>query len=294
MKNKTSILLALLLVFITIGVFLVVDSPEQSTPVTGPIINAPAPDKEPEEKKKKDKEQEKPQEETKADKKEKVDEQPVPETIIEDIHVIGLGDSLTKGSGDKTDKGYIQPVSQYIRESTNEEVSLKNFGIHGYPSNKLVKKMQDEEVQKHIEEADYVFVTIGGNDILDIVEYNFFSLNMDVFDAGLERYRKNLFVIIQSIRSQNPDAEIYLVGIFNPFHNFFQDIDEVDHVIEEWNNTIELVAELNGNTTYIPVQDLFIGEDSKDLFSSDKLHPNHQGYLKMAERIEEYIALPVD
>jgi lysophospholipase L1-like esterase len=191
---------------------------------------------------------------------------------------------MTKG-------GYIHPVSQYIQEESEESVSMKNFGIHGLPSEKLVEKVNEENVRTHIAAADHVFITIGGNDILNIVEYNFFSLNMDLFDAGRERYRNNLFVIIQTVRSINPDADIYLIGLFNPFHNFFQDIDEVDGVIAEWNATVELVAELNDQTEYIPIDDLFIEEGSEELFSSDKLHPNQKGYIKMANRIIEYIEL---
>ncbi|WP_257350474.1 GDSL-type esterase/lipase family protein [Pseudalkalibacillus decolorationis] len=294
MRKQKSILLAIIIIITTIGLVLIFNDPKPTSPVMGPILDEPV------QKEKQDSENKSP-DESKDDTKEKQEDnnkraeaEPVPETVIEDIHVVGLGDSLTKGSGDDTEKGYIQPVSQYIRDVTDEDVSLKNFGIHGYPSDKLVKKIETEEVQKHLKEADHIFITIGGNDILNIVEYNFFNLNLDVFDAGLEQYRKNLFIIVQSVRTMNPEANIYLVGLFNPFHNFFQDIDEVDQVIEEWNETIKLVAELNDNTSFIPIEDIFIGEDSKEYFSSDKLHPNQNGYLKMAERIEEYIVLSED
>ncbi len=289
MSMKKWIFLVLVPLVAIIGLLLFINNPEEepeSDPVIGPIVNEP-----PEEEKT---EEEKPEEEKKEDKKDDKKEEEVTESVIEDVHIVGLGDSLTKGSGDKTKGGYIHPVSQYIQEQSEESVSLKNFGIHGLPSKKLVPKVDEENVREHIEKADHIFITIGGNDILNIVEYNFFSLNMDLFETGKVRYRKNLFVIVQTIRALNPDANVYLIGMFNPFHNFFQDIKEIDGVIEDWNKTAELVADINDNTQYIPVDDIFIEEDSDELFANDKLHPNQKGYVKMANRIQEYLNLPED
>ncbi|WP_349410643.1 GDSL-type esterase/lipase family protein [Pseudalkalibacillus sp. SCS-8] len=290
MKKYKWIYLILIPLIVMIGFLLttnqIQDQPE-SDPVIGPIVTEPSND---EEEKTKDDEKQNDEGEKKGKKDDKSEE--VTEAVIEDIHIVGLGDSLTKGSGDKTKGGYIHPVSQYIQENSEDPVSMKNFGIHGLPSEKLVKKVDKENVQEHIKSADHVFITIGGNDILNIIEYNFFSLNMDLFETGKERYRKNLFVIVQTIRTLNPDANIYLIGLFNPFHNFFQDIKEIDGVIGEWNDTAEMVAEINEKTYYIPIDDLFTDEDSDALFSNDKLHPNQKGYSKMANRIQDYVQLP--
>jgi lysophospholipase L1-like esterase len=292
MRINKWVLLILIPLIAVIGILLFVNQSDQpeSDPVIGPIVNEPPSD---------DDEQtiveNETQDEEEQDKKEdKKKDEEVNETVIEDIHIVGLGDSLTKGSGDKTKSGYIHPVAQYIQEQSEDNVSLKNFGIHGLPSEKLVKKVDEEKVREHIENADHIFVTIGGNDILNIVEYNFFSLNMNLFQTGKQRYRKNMFVIVQTIRAMNPNANIYLIGMFNPFHNFFQDIKEIDGVIEEWNKTAELVAEINNNTVYIPIDDIFLEEGSEELFSNDKLHPNQKGYIKMANRVQEYLDLPED
>ncbi|MCF6137252.1 GDSL-type esterase/lipase family protein [Pseudalkalibacillus berkeleyi] len=285
-KIKWILLILIPLVFV-VGILLFINKEEPDTdPVIGPILDDPLPDKENEE--------EPPKDEEEKEEKKKDDNKPeeVTEDVIEDVHIVGLGDSLTKGSGDKTKGGYIHPVAQHIQENSDEPVSLKNFGIHGLPSSKLVKKVEEEKVREHIKQADHVFITIGGNDILNIVEYNFFSLDMDVFETGKQRYRKNMFVIVQTIRALNPDANIYVLGMFNPFHNFFQDIKEIDGVIDEWNQTAELVTDINEKTQYIPIDDLFLEEGSDHLFSNDKLHPNQKGYIKMANRVQEYLDLP--
>ncbi len=288
MKKQQLILFILIPLVIVFGViiFLNRDNPT-STPVINPSIKEEIPKKDDQVKEPPPREEE--QEDAKDDQTPKDD--PVEETVIEDIHIVGLGDSLTKGSGDKQKEGYINPVARYIQENSDDLVSLKNFGIHGLPSDKLTAKMEEEDVQDHIREADHVFVTIGGNDILNIVEYNFFSLNMDLFETGQQRYRRNLFVIVQTIRTLNPTANIYLVSMFNPFHNFFQDIKEIDGVVNDWNSTAQTVAEINNNTNYIPINDLFLEDGSERLFANDKLHPNHEGYLKIAERIQNYLVL---
>ncbi|MGP4079709.1 GDSL-type esterase/lipase family protein [Pseudalkalibacillus sp. R45] len=291
MKKQQLILFILIPLVIVFGVilFLNKDNPK-TTPVLNPSIEEEFPREDEQVTEDPPSEDEDKKDEKPKDDQKETDE-PVDETVIEDVHIVALGDSLTKGSGDKTKEGYIQPVARYIQENSDDLVSLKNFGIHGLPSDKLAAKMDEEEVQDHIREADHVFITIGGNDILNIVEYNFFSLNMDLFETGQQRYRKNLFVIVQTIRTLNPNANIYLVSMFNPFHNFFQDIKEVDGVINDWNSTAKTVAEINDNTLYVPIDDLFIEEGSEKLFANDKLHPNQEGYLKMADRIENYIQL---
>ncbi|WP_408006143.1 GDSL-type esterase/lipase family protein [Pseudalkalibacillus sp. A8] len=288
MKKQQLILFILIPLVIVFGVILFLnrDNPT-TTPVMNPSIEEEFPKEDEQVEEPPPKEEEK--EDSKDDQKPK--DEPVEETVIEDIHIVGLGDSLTKGSGDKQKEGYINPVARYIQENSDDLVSLKNFGIHGLPSDKLAAKMEEEDVQNHIREADHVFITIGGNDILNIVEYNFFSLNMDLFETGQQRYRRNLYVIVQTIRTLNPSANIYLVSMFNPFHNFFQDIKEIDGVVNDWNSTAQTVAEINDNTTYIPINDLFLEEGSERLFANDKLHPNHEGYLMIAERIQNYLVI---
>jgi lysophospholipase L1-like esterase len=220
---------------------------------------------------------------------EKKDKEPAKEIIIEndeisDIHIVGLGDSLTKGVGDPDKEGYIQEVARVLEESLQQEVSVKNFGIRGYKSEQLVKKLEQEDVQKNLEHADYVFLTIGGNDILKIVEYNFFNLHVNLFAEGKLEFKKNLFIIVQTIRSINPDAKIFMMGLFNPLHNFFEDIKEIDQVIQEWNKTIQEVVLINGNTNFIPINDIFQSSD-ETLFADDLLHPNRQGYQKITDRV---------
>jgi lysophospholipase L1-like esterase len=207
---------------------------------------------------------------------------------IADIHIVGLGDSLTKGTGDPDKEGYIQSVASDIQKTLQKDVSVKNFGIKGYKSEQLVKKLEKEDVRRNLEYADYVFLSIGGNDILKIVEYNFFNLNVDLFETGEQEFKKNLFIIIQTIRLINPNANIFLVGLFNPFHNFFEDIEETDLVVQEWNRTIQTVSMINENTEFVPINDIFQNTEEQ-LFADDLLHPNDNGYQRIADRIQIYL-----
>lgn len=297
MKKIALIAFTIIIISAIIFFFLPKDSKDEVIPAFAPKIkqakeDGKAPEKNADNKKDtEEKEQDgTKREDTKEQEKEKETKKDlvVEQDKIADIHIVGLGDSLTKGVGDPDKEGYIQSVAREMEKYLQEDVSVKNFGIRGYKSEQLVEKLEQDEVQKNLEQADYIFLTIGGNDILNIVEYNFFDLDLELFVKGEQDYQKNLFIIIQTIRSINPDAKIFILGLFNPFHNFFEDIKEIDLVIQEWNKTIQGVTLINENTEYIPINDIFLNTN-KNLFSDDLLHPNRLGYQKISERVLLYL-----
>ncbi|ALX49794.1 SGNH/GDSL hydrolase family protein [Lentibacillus amyloliquefaciens] len=203
-------------------------------------------------------------------------------------NVTALGDSLTQGVGDNvTDGGYVGILDNTIN-ANNHLVTFDNYGKHGHRSDQLLKRLEEQQVAQSVENADMVLITIGANDIMQVVKENFTDLKINDFTPAKETYEENLRQIFDKIYSLNENTHIYLIGIYNPFMNYFPDIKELDIIVEDWNNISRSVAAEHEDATFIPVADLFSSGDKK-LFADDNFHPSHRGYQLFARRILEHL-----
>jgi len=123
---------------------------------------------------------------------------------------------------------------------------------------------------------------------MQVFKENFTDLTLEKFAGEQVNYENRLRSIFTSINEINPQLDIFLIGFYNPFSRYFSDIDELEIIVESWNESSRLVTEQFDNVTFIPINDLFENIDTEYL-SSDNFHPNHQGYRMMAERILLYL-----
>ncbi|MBB6453812.1 lysophospholipase L1-like esterase [Salirhabdus euzebyi] len=207
----------------------------------------------------------------------------------EEMNIVAIGDSLTEGIGDETKSGGFVGILERRIDSANDiPITVSNYGKKGNRTDQLLIRLEEEEINHSIKEADLVLITIGANDIMKIVKENFLSLSYDDFSSELDHYQNRLEAIMNYIRRMNPSAHIYLVGLFNPFAQYFGDIPELDIIVNDWNTRGRRVIEADHNATFIPIKDVF--QNTEDhLFSADNFHPNALGYEKIADRVMEYI-----
>lgn len=213
---------------------------------------------------------------------------PEPEkpTFLKRLHIVAIGDSITRGVGDETKKfGYVGILKEKLN-TINQIVTIDNHGVTGNRSDQLLDRLDKPEVIEDIKRSDTVFITIGANDILKIFKENFINLDLDQFSDEQDEYRKRITDILDRIKHINNDTSIYLIGFYNPFKTFFADIDEVDFIVDYWNNIGYEVTTQFDNVYYIPTKDLYNGPATTYL-SEDNFHLNHNGYQKMASRILE-------
>jgi lysophospholipase L1-like esterase len=212
-----------------------------------------------------------------------------PEPVKKDITIVSVGDSLTEGVGDPTKQGYVG----YVREQlagweTIDDVTLYNYAARGDETEDLLENLQSKEIANNIEKADYIMLTIGGNDLMKVVENNFFNLTVYLFEKQEDQYEENLKEIFEMIRKHNKKAQIIYVGVFNPFSKYFSQIEEVKDIVFSWNEASRKVVSQFNNTVFVPTYDLFINKSS-ELFSDDNFHPNQRGYEVMGNRVMNYI-----
>jgi lysophospholipase L1-like esterase len=211
--------------------------------------------------------------------------------LKENLDIVAIGDSLTQGVGDSTEKGGYIGILEETFNSNDEtpRIDIKNFGKRGNRTDQLLKRIESEEIINSINDADLVLITIGANDVMKVVKNNFTSLNYQAFVEEQEGYENRLHDIIQKVEELNPDAPIYLLGLYNPFNQYFTNIPELGQIMGDWNATSRGVINDYEQATFIPIRDIFEGSEEELLWEEDLFHPNERGYKKMAERVLEYI-----
>ena len=204
------------------------------------------------------------------------------------MKVVSIGDSLTQGVGDSTKSGGYVPYLRDKLESLGsvKEAEFSNFGKKGNRTDQLLKRLENDDIESAVKQADIVFITIGGNDVMKVFKKNLYDFNLAVFNEESIKYAARLREILNLIREYNPDTGIVLLGIYNPFNTWFSDIKEVNEIILNWNSLSEEVLKEYDRTAFIKVNDIFIeGKDS--LLYEDYFHPNDEGYKMIADRMFE-------
>ncbi|QGG46818.1 SGNH/GDSL hydrolase family protein [Heliorestis convoluta] len=201
--------------------------------------------------------------------------------------VVALGDSLTRGTGDSTGKGYVGHLVDYLRQNSQETVSIHNLAINGQRSDQLAQQIEQLDVQRTLQEADLIVLTIGGNDLFRRGE-TLLTMDLEAIQAYEKDYLQNLHFILSEIRQQNEEALIFYLGLYNPFINF-DDSEITSQVIRQWNyESAEALAQYS-QTVFVPTFDLFQLNVNQYLYS-DQFHPNAEGYRMMAERLTSLLS----
>ena len=107
--------------------------------------------------------------------------------------------------------------------------------------------------------------------------------------------------LLDKIREDNPKAQIYVLGIYNPFYLNFPELTVMQNVIDSWNTATAGVVSQEKNTYFIPINDLlYKGSGDKQavesgstsdavsnnlLYTEDHFHPNNVGYQIMADAV---------
>ncbi|WP_391209216.1 GDSL-type esterase/lipase family protein [Psychrobacillus sp. L4] len=202
------------------------------------------------------------------------------------LQMVGIGDSLTKGVGDELKKeGYIGRVkTEFLQYKGIEDVVLTNTALRGRRSDQLLKLINKGDIDYAIRNADIMMITIGGNDLMKIVKKDLFNLKVESFEKGLISFENNYMKIIDKIRKINSNAKIVLIGLYNPLSIVAEDSSEFDTIINEWNATIENIANDDENACFVPIETLF-DTNGNLVYHTDFFHPNSKGYQLMSESI---------
>ncbi len=222
------------------------------------------------------------------------------------LNYVAIGDSLTEGVGDQTNQGGFIPLqSNAISEISDVNVVSQNFGVAGNTSTQIYKRMtKEKKIQSAIKKADVITITVGGNDVMKVIRTQLTNLTENSFEKPAQTYQKQLTEIFDFIRDNNPNAQVYVLGIYNPFYLNFPDITEMQDIINHWNQTTQETIAQQKQMYFVPINDLLYqgvngskGVTTSDgevqtitnnaLFEEDHFHPNNIGYQIMSDAVAE-------
>lgn len=209
-----------------------------------------------------------------------------PQSEKQGFTVVALGDSLTRGTGDVTGKGYVGYMMDHLKEQSPQTPLLYNLGIRGQTSVQLSQQVKQKQVQRQLQQADLIVMSIGGNDLFRGGRV-FRELEAAKLKAVNQAYLKNLEAILSAIRKVNPQAKVLLIGLYNPFSQQ-EDGAVTSKVVRDWNNQTAEVCAKYPPTLLVPTYDLFQLQ-VEDYLYSDKFHPNSEGYRLMGERLASLV-----
>ena len=207
--------------------------------------------------------------------------------IPTNLSVVSVGDSLTQGVGASNDQeGYIPYLSAYLETNRGiKDAHFSNYGVRGNRTSDLLSRLQDDQIKRDITNADAVVITIGGNDIMKVVKDKFTNLTMADFLKASVSYENRVEKIFQTVRQYNKDAEIYFIGLYNPFGKWMSAFSELDTIMDDWNEIGMEVTKRDSNAYFIRIDDIFSVSDENLLYKEDYFHPNDRGYELIAARI---------
>ncbi|SHI39390.1 Lysophospholipase L1 [Dethiosulfatibacter aminovorans DSM 17477] len=216
--------------------------------------------------------------------KETVDEEDVevekPQEYVGEYRIIALGDSLARGTGDISGEGFVGRMVESGDLNGGKPVNLYNLSVEGMRSIELVEQVKDPQTVEGFADADIIIISIGGNDLRDILNESAVD-QAEAFQSALGAYLYNVDFILKSIRSANEGGLVVFLGLFNPGDG---DDKTRNMYLLEWNNRTWQLMEMYENTLYVPTYDLF-KYNSNEYISVDGLHPNDEGYEAIAKRI---------
>lgn len=199
-----------------------------------------------------------------------------------------IGDSIAKGFGLENPK-----EASYGRIVANTNgYSYINHGFAGCTSEDLLDLVTNNEVYRdHIRWADIISISVGGNDflldnaVLLVVEGMLFT-NGPHFKKIGEKFHENYSLILDEIHNLNPDAVILVQTLYNAWRSpitsriFKQAADIVNSAV--WD-----LYENKGGFYVVDIAPIFDG--SKDLITSDTIHPTFKANVLIARKVLEKI-----
>lgn len=238
-----------------------------------------------------------------------------------------LGDSITSGyglegyaSGDNT-----SAADSFANRLSADFADYTNLAVDGRTSAQLLEAMSEEETVSAAENADDIVISIGGNDFLmpmvtaiqmsmmsdpeilqgikdgTMTREDFMEKAMETdiegavisavnnVDIGLTE--ENIGGILDKIYEVNPDVNVYILTVYNPF----EDVegmeaysDAAETMLPQLNGAIENAAAEHETAYVIDVYSEFKGHAAEYTnISKMDIHPNKAGHGVIYDMLSE-------
>jgi lysophospholipase L1-like esterase len=193
-----------------------------------------------------------------------------------------LGDSLAKGTGDESGRGFATDVLDALRK--RGPVEIGNLAVNGAESAEVRELVGQENVRSLAATADWILLSVGGNDLSHAVPGDGSpAAPVESVARAREDFASNLRAILSALRAASPSAPIRVLGLYDPFEQRGAPSRLGASVILGWNALLQETALAYPDVLIVPTFDLF--EYRQDRLALDHFHPNRAGYSAIAARV---------
>lgn len=231
---------------------------------------------------------------------------------------VAIGDSLTHGYGltDKKNDRFTAIVTENLNKAGYSYIEY-NYGVDGLTTDGLLDMLECGEIGM-ISEADLITIDIGANDVLDSMNPIIYatiengSVTKEEYEQALSGYQsslasgyENIKSILDFIKEKNPDCQIVIATIYNPYRYVDFDMIINGETVALSDFTDDMMKELNENIKNLANEYACQLADWYTAFAMTKLnvlnarydeaavnldiHPNKEGYNLMATVVYEAI-----
>lgn len=217
------------------------------------------------------------------------------------VDYLSLGDSLAAGQTPykKIDSGFSDFTADAFKEKHVLGSYSKEFAKSGDTTADVLNKLStDSKLQEAVKKSNLITISAGANDILKEAKMDLIAgtITIDAMKvpAKLQEITTNYGKILGAIKSLNPEAKVYVVGIYFPFPYLLDaaQVSQLTVLAKTLNKTISEATNLGG-ATFVSVYDQMGGDDlaalKKNLPNPIDIHPNLDGYKIMTAALLEAI-----
>src|SRR5438128_5927043 len=137
-------------------------------------------------------------------------EQPPAGTIAPII----VGDSLARGTGDESGLGIGGRFVDDLRQRHIKTNNIVNLAVNGARAGDLLQQLQSHNVRVLLAQSNVIIISIGGNDLWGD---NWRNAAPREPEAIMGNVLTLIGRVVASIRQANPNARIFVIGLYNPF-----------------------------------------------------------------------------
>ncbi len=199
------------------------------------------------------------------------------------MRVVVIGDSLAQGTGDETGKGIPGDLEDEFKQRGITS-DVKNYGVAGATTADVENKLHDDTIRGDLAYADAILLSIGANNVFQDPEARARAIRDR--DAYAQEILEQVAGAVAQIRSINPDAELMLLGGYNPMPDHPLS-SGISRYIKNWDKLLNKRFESDALIDVVKTSDIIDRADK--LSPADHFHPGAAAYRDVAKRIADML-----
>lgn len=219
---------------------------------------------------------------------------------VTQVDYVALGDSLAHGMNEVgiIGLGYADFVAQALQKEGLITSYNKGFAYTGYTTKNVLEDLQNDvekpvvgfgypneqvKLRTSIKEAEIITLTAGANDLIPILkESQTTGINAVAILKASQDAVKNITAILAEIKKLNPNAQVYVMGYYNSFPYYSEDLQkQFKLLLTTVNSTIKATVEKAGGI-FVPTYDIVAKDVPSYLPNPENIHLSEAGYMAVA------------